>query len=109
MMLACKRADRTRSHINRSGVHWRIIRRQSRGTSFCGGTNNAKGHKGGKRYYIERIIIHRSAIECTISHKRVDNGKSATKADGDGVVWNRRSSEEKMHNLGQNYTSGERY
>jgi hypothetical protein len=24
-------------------------------------------------------------------------------------VWNRRSSEEKMHNLGQSYTYGERY
>ncbi len=56
-----------------------------------------------------RTIIHRSAVESTISHKGVENGKSTTKGDGDGTTWSKSGSEERMHNLGQSYTSRERY
>jgi len=49
-------------------------------------TNSAKGCKGGKRCFARRTIIHRSVVEHTISHKGANNGKSITKADGDGAT-----------------------
>ncbi len=37
----------TRNCISRSSVHGRIGGRQNSGATFCGGTYNAKGRKGG--------------------------------------------------------------
>ncbi len=68
------------------------------GTSFCGGTNNAKGLKGGQRCYVGRKVIHKSVVEHTSSHRGVDNGKNTVKVDGDGVAWSKNGSEKKMCN-----------
>jgi hypothetical protein len=53
---------------------------------ICGGEDNAKGGKGGGCYCVGRIIIHRSAVDSTTSHKDADNGKNTTKGNGDGVT-----------------------
>jgi hypothetical protein len=53
---------------------------------LCGGTNSADGHKGGERCCEGRTTIHKSAIESIANHRGVDNSRSITKGDGDGVV-----------------------
>ncbi len=109
MTLACKRTNMTKSYINRFGVHWRIRGRWNWGVAFCGGTNNAKGHKGGGHCCEGKIIIHKSEIESIISHIGVDNGKITTKGDGDWITWSGSNSKEKMYNLGHIYTFGKMY
>jgi hypothetical protein len=42
--------------------------------------------KGRENCYVRITTIHKSAVECTSSHRSVDNGKSIGKVDGDGVV-----------------------
>ncbi len=79
-------------------MHWRIRGRWSWRTSFYGGTDNAKGHKGGECCYVRGTFIHKSAIECTTSHRGAKNGKSTTNVDGNGAVCDRSSSQQKMHN-----------
>ncbi len=39
--------------------------------------------KGGERCCEGITTIHKSALESTVSHKGVDNGKSTSKGDGD--------------------------
>ncbi len=109
MTWVCKKLDMTRSSINKSDVHWRIRGKQSWGTTFCGGTNNAKGCKGGEWCCEGRTSIHKSVIESTTSHKGVDSGKSTSKGDGNGAAWNENISKKKTCNLGKNYTSRESY
>jgi len=99
-MLACKTTYRAKNYINRSDLHWRIRRRQSWITSFCGGIDSAKGHKGGECCCARRIIIHRNAVESTTNHKGVDNGKNTMKGDGDGATWIGSGSEKTTHNPG---------
>jgi hypothetical protein len=76
---------------------------------LCGGTNSADGHKGGERCCEGRTTIHKSAIESIANHRGVDNSRSITKGDGDGVVWNGSGSKEKTCNPRHSYTPGERY
>jgi len=45
-----------------------------------------RGCKGGKSCCKGKTSIHKSAIESTTSHKGVDNGRSTTKGNGDGVA-----------------------
>jgi len=81
-------------------VPWGIEGKWRWETSFCGGTNNAKGSKGGKSCYVGRIAIHRNVVECTSSHKGAGNDRSTMKVDGNGIAWSRNGSEKKMHNPG---------
>ncbi len=90
-------------------MHWRIRGRRSWGTTFCGGTNSAKGLKEGKCCCKGRTTIHKSVVKSTTSHRGANNGRSIVKGDGDGAMWNGSSSEEKMRNPRQSYTYGERY
>jgi hypothetical protein len=48
--------------------------------------DNAEGHKRGERCFEGITTIHKSAVESTISHKGVNNGRSTTKGDGDGAM-----------------------
>jgi hypothetical protein len=51
----------------------------------------------GRRTLLQRkIIIHKSEVESITSHRGVDNCRSTTKGDGDGVAWS--GSKEKTHN-----------
>jgi hypothetical protein len=108
-MLVCKRVDKTKSYINWFGVHWWIKGRRHCRTSFYGGINSAKGCKGGEHYCVGRTTIHISTINSIASYIGVDNGRSMTKGDGDGVAWNKSGNKEKMRNFRQNYTFRKRY
>jgi hypothetical protein len=68
---------------------------------------SAKGHKGGEHCFEGRTFITKVQLKSPASHRGVNNGKSTTKGDGDGVVWS--ENKEKTHNLGQSYTYGKRY
>jgi hypothetical protein len=48
--------------------------------------NIVEGRKGGEHCCEARITIHKSVVESIASHKGVNNGKSTTKGNGDGVV-----------------------
>jgi hypothetical protein len=47
---------------------------------------SAKGHKGGEHCFEGRTFITKVQLKSPASHRGVNNGKSTTKGDGDGVV-----------------------
>jgi hypothetical protein len=83
----------TRSYINRSNVHWRIIGRPSCGTIICGGINNIYGCKGKERHWGGSTTIHRS----------VGDDINTTKGDGDQGAWVKCCNKEKTRNHGHSY------
>ncbi len=107
--LTCKGADRTKSYISRSNVHWRIGRRRNYGVAFCGGKNGAKGCKGRERCYNGKTTIHKSASGSIASHRGASDGKSTAKGDANGKAWIESYNKEKTHNTRQSYTSKKRY
>jgi hypothetical protein len=108
-VLACKRIERTKSYIRRSGVHWRIGGIQSYGATFCGSIDNAKECKGGECCSGKRTTIHKSASGSIASHKGVRDGRNTLKGNGNGEAWIKSCNEEKKHNIKQNYTFRKRY
>jgi hypothetical protein len=56
----CKIANKTKSYISRSNVHWKIRGKLSCGTTFSGNTSSAKGRRGGERCWSGSIVNHRS-------------------------------------------------
>ncbi len=80
-------------------MHWKVRGKWSWGTTFCGGSDSAKGCKGGRKRCCEGITtIHRSAVESTIRHKGANNDRSITKGNGNVVVWSKSGNEKKTCN-----------
>ncbi len=78
--LACKKADGTKSYINRYSVHWRIGGRWSYGTTLCRNTYSANRHKGWEHCWGGSIAIHRGANGSTTNHKGAGDAKAQWRA-----------------------------